>query len=275
MNPLDGIIIAIAVIFFTIIVILLLVMTFIFCYGIMIPEGEGDYHLGHPNDNASDTLLNECDKMIIFPPKCKELSKFELETDGIITASDSSFVDESSRLAFVKRLSAESLFIPEPINQPGRRYLKSQLTNFRKTLVLQAMIENSINPAGGTVTCVKDVNSSEKITIGSIVVVQTQFDPLNGSHGLIPGDLLQVLRFYIRSFDDNIEHDKAVPTQDSFVWCTGILLRSYILQTEQTMCFKSRQMSASGQTLLRDIPLDLVSVEADILAMMTRTGSCV
>lgn len=273
MESLTGIIIAVAVVFFTIVVVIFLVMTCIFWYGILRPEGVHDYHVGHSSDQTSE--FKPVAENARFSPN-REISKFDLETEGLVTASDSSLSENSSRLALVKRMSGDDdPLIAEAITKPERKYLKSQLATFRKTLVLQAMIENSINPKSGTVTCIKDIHSSEKITIGSIVIVKRQFE-VNGSNMLKIGDLLQVLRFYIKDFPDGMPLGTAYTekgNQENLVWCTGILLRSYILQAKQDLCFRSRQESASGKSLLREVPLIYVSVETEIQAMMATRDS--
>lgn len=258
-------IIAIVIVFFILIVIFIFVMTCIFWCGILIPEGPNDYHMGRSLNHIADET-SKVAKTKIISAGLEERSKFDLENENL-NSNSHSLVDEGScRLVFIN--ADDDLFTAEPIAKSDRKYLKSQLAIYRKTLILQAMIKDSINPVGVTATCIKDVHSPGKIMIGSLVVVKRQFE--SHSHTLKVGDLLQVLRFYVESFRERLEIANSEKVeQNSFFWCTAIFLMSHILSAKckQDMCFRSRQLPASEHVPLREIPLSFVSVETELQAM--------
>ncbi|KAK6203139.1 uncharacterized protein RJT21DRAFT_25085 [Scheffersomyces amazonensis] len=161
---------------------------------------------------------NEIRDNIIIPTSKSDyrsaIESFNSETNGLI--DDQSYFSkqspESSNLT--RRISSlhyqrneinntVKTLIAIP-NEQKQSYLADQYDSFSRTIMLQNLIEKSVNDDSQTIMKVKDPFSENLIVVGGIVVV---IKPFRGTKeyefsSLQPGDLLRIVKFFIKEEED-------------------------------------------------------------------------
>lgn len=151
-------------------------------------------------------------------------------------------------------------------SESEQSYISDQYDSFTRTLMLQNLIGNSVNAIKKNVIReLYDPYLENLISVGGIVVVVKPFDGVNDFefNSLQTGDLLRVVRFYVKGELDidksKMKHDedsidiaesrnnsstdatirsgicigRSDPNYNS-VYCTGILLNTYLEYNKQT-----------------------------------------
>ena len=151
-------------------------------------------------------------------------------------------------------------------SESEQSYISDQYDSFTRTLMLQNLIGNSINAIKKNVIReLYDPYLENLISVGGIVVVVKPFDGVNDFefNSLQTGDLLRIVRFYVKGeFDKDkfgMKHDedsidiaesqnnsstdatikngicigRSDPNYNN-VYCTGILLNTYLEYNKQT-----------------------------------------
>lgn len=181
-------------------------------------------------------------------------------------------------------------------------YISDQYDSFTRTLMLQTLIGNSINNRKGAIKEIRDPFLESFISVGGIVVVVKSYHGTSSLDfpSLNPGDLLRVIKFYIKG-DGNlstsggkcetISYDDSTDTADfktgcrgsisgngiyisrldpnyTNIYCTGILLNTYLKYNKQTRDLSLRFKKDSIKNefeLIKDFPLLIVSLETTVL----------
>ncbi|CUM45718.1 unnamed protein product [Debaryomyces fabryi] len=192
-------------------------------------------------------------------------------------------------------------------SESERSYISDQYDSFTRTLMLQNLIGNSINTTKKNVIKeLYDPYLENLISVGGIVVVVKLFNGVNDFEfdALEIGDLLRIVRFYVKGDIDinksKIRHDdesidiaefqndssneatirdgicvgRSDPNYDS-VYCTGILLNTYLEYNKQT-CDLSLRLKKGPEVneyeLLKDFPLNIVSLETTVLKKVSESS---
>lgn len=192
-------------------------------------------------------------------------------------------------------------------SESEQSYISDQYDSFTRTLMLQNLIGNSSNTTKKNV--IKDLCDpylENLISVGGIIVVVKSFKGANDSEftSLQPGDLLRIVRFYVKGQFD-IDKPEMKPDEDSIdiadfqndstndtavrnevftsrsdlnydnVYCTGILLNTYLEYSKQTHNLSLRFKKDSGENeyeLLKDFPLKIVSLETTVLKTISESS---
>ena len=185
-------------------------------------------------------------------------------------------------------------------SESEQSYISDQYDSFMRTLMLQNLIGNSINAINKNVIReLYDPYLENLISVGGIVVVVKPFDGVNDFEfsSLKTGDLLRIVRFYVKvelgedkskmkhdedsidiaesqnnsSTDATIKSDICISRSDpnyNSVYCTGILLNTYLEYNKQTRDLSLRLKKDAEENefeLLKDFPLKIVSLETTVL----------
>lgn len=186
-------------------------------------------------------------------------------------------------------------------------YISDQYDSFTRTLMLQNLIGNSINATRKNVIReLYDPYLENLISVGGIVVVVKPFDGVNDFefNSLKTGDLLRIVRFYVKGeldidkakmkhdeesidiaeFQNNSSSDETIrsgmcigrsdPNYNN-VYCTGILLNTYLEYNKQTRDLSLRLKKDAGENefeLLKDFPLKIVSLETTVLKKVSESA---
>lgn len=227
--------------------------------------------------------LNVLTQGLFDESKKKANSKTNILNSGRMTFLVRKLNDDNSHLlktcpvAIIKRA-------PECLQS----YISDQYASFNRSLLLQSLIENSINsPKFMVLTELKDFHLDGMISVGGIAVVVEKFQ---GNHdfefkSLNPGDLLHVVKFYIR---EKIDSDKGLSSNDrrslfgdpkdshcpknneaceprydllsdessqsakhvdyDRIYCTGVLLKSYLdyENSSKGVCLRSKKKNGKA-----------------------------
>lgn len=192
-------------------------------------------------------------------------------------------------------------------SESEQSYISDQYDSFTRTLMLQNLIGNSINAIKKNVIReLYDPYLENLISVGGIVVVVKPFDGVNDFefNSLQTGDLLRIVRFYVKGELDidkcKMKHDedsidiaesqnnsstdatirsgicigRSDPNYNN-VYCTGILLNTYLEYNKQTRDLSLRLKKDSGENefeLLKDFPLKIVSLETTVLKKVSESS---
>lgn len=236
----------------------------------------------------------------------KVISSFDTTTNGLIASRSPSCKRPSNTLLSIEftkdQTSSKSVAaIPSTLS---RQYIIDQYETFARTLALQSMIENSLNPENTVFRKVRDPYLNALINVGELVVVAK---PYHGKgefdfHHLLPGDLLKIIKLYIR--DDALNEPKSLLLKASFgeneinhtvstksepklenpmlhpppfidqndpnyskIYCSGVKLDTYLEYDEfnKSMRFKIANTPQVDPEIIRDFPLSVVTLETTIL----------
>ncbi|KAK6454542.1 uncharacterized protein RJT20DRAFT_136893 [Scheffersomyces xylosifermentans] len=143
------------------------------------------------------------------------IDKFESLTEGLFpNISQDTKLRRSNSETFSRRLSLIS-YKRDSLNhfktvvatpsEKKQSYVSDQYDSFSRTLMLQNMIQESVNNGERAIKEVRDPYSNSLISVGVIVVV---VKPFHGTQefefkSLQTGDLLRIIKFYIREGDDD------------------------------------------------------------------------
>lgn len=234
----------------------------------------------------------------------EEIVKFNLETEGLATsAKESGLVDRHSSIKLV-RTGDTFRTVSQNTSLAQQSYLSDQYETFNRTLMLQNLIEQSVNTKDTAIKAVRDRFSQGEMCVGGLVVVVT---PFHGTEKhefayLETGDLLRVLKFYIRDVQQpdvsrrlHLNESKRVrfpslntvevgigepgPNLEiiglhdpnySRIWGTGVLLRTYLEYNPACANFalRYREMLDDQTEHLRDFPLSSVTLETSVLGSL-------
>lgn len=192
-------------------------------------------------------------------------------------------------------------------SESEQSYISDQYDSFTRTLMLQNLIGNSINAIKKNVIReLYDPYLENLISVGGIVVVVKPFDGVNDFefNSLQTGDLLRIVRFYVKG-ELEIDKCKMKHDEDSIdiaesqnnsstdatirsgicigrsdpnynnVYCTGILLNTYLEYNKQTRDLSLRLKKDAGENefeLLKDFPLKIVSLETTVLKKVSESS---
>lgn len=208
-------------------------------------------------------------------------------------------MDDSELKNFVTTVSKPS--------ESEQSYISDQYDSFTRTLMLQNLIGNSINST--KINVIKEIYDpylENLISVGGIVVVVKLFNGVNDFefNSLEIGDLLRIVRFYVKGDIDTkkskLRHDDESTDIAEFqntssnettirsgicvgrsdlnynnVYCTGILLNTYLEYNKQTRDLSLRLKKGSEDTeyeLLKDFPLSIVSLETTVLKKVSESS---
>lgn len=239
----------------------------------------------------------------------KMLATFDTSTDGLLEVTLSSSRRPSNTIQSIEINKDTSrtyhqtiVVIPSLIS---RQYITDQYDTFSKTVILQSMIEDSLNPKTVVFRKVRDPYLDALIAIGGLVVVAKPFHGKNefDFHHLLPGDLLRVVKFYVR--DDPLDITKSLllkkgeeeekvdessnetlrspalenpmmrppPFIDRSdanypnIYCSGIKLETFLEYDDNNKSIKLKLANTPqvDPETLRDFPLSIVTLETTIL----------
>lgn len=209
------------------------------------------------------------------------ISEFNNMTDGLLDSKMP--VDSTKKKLTVSKRMTSLVYKKKKNNrchaslsdptESEQCYLSDQYDSFSRTLMLQRLIENSINNKSEVIKTIKDPFLNNYISVGGIVVVVRPFKGEDEYEfgKLMPGDLLRILKFFVKgreqedghrdeqatmntsyrhsthsdlsskfSIDHNSDKNrKSVYLDDKDpnyknIYCTGILLNTYLEHNETT-----------------------------------------
>lgn len=232
----------------------------------------------------------------------------ETEKTSTLKAKHLSNTRQMSSLTYLMDGSDSNNFVTI-VSKPSeseQSFISDQYDSFTRTVMLQNFIGNSANTTQKNV--IKELHDpflDNLIPIGGIVVVVRPFNGVNDFEfvSLQPGDLLRIVRFYVKGeidtsfgtdkhdgdstdiadFENESVHDalfkngihisRSDPNYVN-IYCTGILLNTYLEYNKQThdLSLRFKKDSARNEfALLKDFPLKAVSLETTVLRTVSNS----
>lgn len=275
---------------------------------------------GNVKDVSIVPCLNKGDDISSVLEYKDAIEKFDMLTEGLLDGDVSrgnlknGHLKNSRRLTSLtyKKDSSGSNNFTTIVSKPSlseQSYISDQYDSFTRTLMLQNLIENSINTTKKLlIKDIKDPFLANVISVGGIVVVVKLFQGTTEFefNFLKPGDLLRIVRFYVKEPDsakdakssqrdeisgnsmditdfqnsskndpldrEEIHVDKSDPNYGN-IYCTGILLNTYLEFNKETcdlsLSFKKNGTVEGEFEFLKDFPLKIVSLETTVLKTLS------
>lgn len=228
------------------------------------------------NTHASNTAIKSAPLKVPSKSKLESTSTFSNEykdaydnfdsvTDGLsrLRSFNVGKSNLTRRLSSIKAINTSdankfSTIISEP-SESEQAYLSDQYDSFSRTLMLQNLLENSINGSKSIIKKVRDPYSRNLISVGIICVVVR---PFNGkeSHeftSLQTGDLLRIVKFYINEPEDSKRLNKSLILKSKLQSSEADdceALESDMSTIKQTLNLMSTKNDVSDQFIDKDDP---------------------
>ena len=212
--------------------------------------------------------------------KCSrlELQDFEKLTKGLASYSLPDEHDEQRMTSIQYKRNSKDIyhtFVVEP-SESEKRHLSNQYDSFSQTLILQNLIQQSLNN-DHVIRQVKDPFLTQSISVGAIVVVVKPFHGTSDHEftKLETGDLLRVVKFYIQGNPEisrthrivKVKSEQNMSDMDPNypkVYCTGVKLSSHLEYKNDRFALKTKDDNEENE-LLKDFPLKCVSLETTLI----------